>query len=64
MNSLEELNEEDQKLKDELDMIVERLTVRGILFVKEKKCWILTQGTIRRMTQAFTSQLWKPSRIV
>lgn len=36
--ALDELNEEDQKLKDELDMLVERLQVgAGCVFVQGRR---------------------------
>jgi hypothetical protein len=54
----EELSEEDQQLKNELDMLFERLTVRGLSTILVLKA--ATKHSNRSRTHLFTSLLWRP----
>jgi hypothetical protein len=56
----EELSEEDQQLKSELDMLVERLTV-GISYIAPKSMYS-DKDWFRNLTRPSTNLLSKPSR--
>lgn len=59
MLAAEELSEEDQQLKSELDMLVERLTVGS----STATWWKYADDGSRSPTNHFTNPHWKPSRI-
>lgn len=60
----DELSEEDQQLKDELEMLVERLKVRQIPYPSFMLAMtlVLTTAHDRSRIPPFTDLLWTPSR--